>query len=97
MLPKGTSAEPGWTVRGRESEAERGEIGEEVRAGDRAGNAVAECLWGIADDAWAYATGQRAVKRTGQSLESAGGALERATEAFEPVVQQHELAVAHQR
>lgn len=52
---------------------------------------------GIADNVWSYATGQREAERAGQSLESAGGALERATESIEPVVQQHELAVTHER
>lgn len=55
---------------------------------------VGECLRGIAEDVWSYATGQREAERSGVELESAGGAFERATEAFEPIVVRHELAVA---
>lgn len=58
---------------------------------------VGERLRGMADDVWAYATGQRAAERAGHALESAGGALERATAAFEPVVQRHEMTVAAER
>lgn len=70
-------------------------VGERIRAVTegllaKAGR-VGERLRGIADDVWAYATGQREAECAGHALESAGGALERATEAFEPVVNRHEM------
>ncbi|VDB02934.1 DNA relaxase MbeA [Klebsiella pneumoniae] len=54
-------------------------------------------LRGMAEDVWAYATGERGTERARDALESAGGELEQAVTAFEPVVQRHEMAVAAER
>lgn len=99
---EGGEAERGETGEGVRADDRTGKtVAERVRAAtagllDKAGR-VGECLRGMADDVWSYATGQRDAERSGLDLESAGGALERATEAFEPIVVRHELAVASER
>lgn len=51
---------------------------------------------GIAEDVFAYATGQRDAERAGHAVESAGAALERADRTLEPVIQR-ELEIREER
>ncbi|GCL07094.1 mobilization protein MbeA [Escherichia coli] len=51
---------------------------------------MGERLRGIAEDVFAYATGQRDAERTGHAVESAGAALERADRTFESVIQREQ-------
>lgn len=92
-----TGTEAGVTQDDRAGET----VAERVRAATKrllakAGR-VGQSLRGMAENVWAYATGQREAERAGHALESAGGALERATESFEPVVVRHELNIAAER
>lgn len=56
--------------------------------------------WGsrlpVAEDVFAYATGQRDAERAGHAVESAGAALERADRTLEPVIQR-ELEIREAR
>ena len=51
---------------------------------------MGELLRGMADDVFAYATGQRDAERAGHAVESAGAALERADRTLEPVIQREQ-------
>ena len=51
---------------------------------------MGERLRGIAEDVFAYATGQRDAERAGHAVESAGAALERADRTLEPVIQREQ-------
>ena len=51
---------------------------------------MGERLRGIAENVFAYATGQRDAERAGHEVESAGAALERADRALEPVIQREQ-------
>lgn len=51
---------------------------------------MGERLRGIAEDVFAYATGQRDAERAGHEVESAGAALERADRKLEPVIQREQ-------
>lgn len=51
---------------------------------------MGERLRGIAENVFAYATGQRDAERAGHAVESAGAALERADRALEPVIQREQ-------
>ena len=57
---------------------------------------MGERLRGIAEDVFAYATGQRDAERAGHAVESAGAALERADRTLEPVIQR-ELEIREER
>lgn len=57
---------------------------------------MGERLRGIAEDVFAYATGQRDAERAGHAVESAGAALERADRTLEPVIQR-ELEIREAR
>ncbi len=57
---------------------------------------MGERLRGIAEDVFAYATGQRDAERAGHAVESAGAALERADRTLEPVIQR-ELEIREKR
>ncbi len=51
---------------------------------------MGERLRGIAENVFAYATGQRDAERAGHAVESAGAALERADRTLEPVIQREQ-------
>ncbi len=51
---------------------------------------MGERLRGIAENVFAYATGQRDAERAGHEVESAGAALERADRTLEPVIQREQ-------
>ncbi len=51
---------------------------------------MGERLGGIAENVFAYATGQRDAERAGHAVESAGAALERADRTLEPVIQREQ-------
>lgn len=51
---------------------------------------MGERLRGIAENVFAYATGQRDAERAGHEVESAGAALERTDRALEPVIQREQ-------
>ncbi len=51
---------------------------------------MGERLRGIAEDVFAYATGQRDAERAGHAVESAGATLERADRTLEPVIQREQ-------
>ncbi len=57
---------------------------------------MGERLRGIAEDVFAYATGQRDAERAGHAVESAGAALEREDRTLEPVIQR-ELEIREER
>lgn len=57
---------------------------------------MGERLRGIAENVFAYATGQRDAERAGHEVESAGAALERADRTLEPVIQR-ELEIREER
>ncbi|OKX06560.1 nuclease [Escherichia coli] len=57
---------------------------------------MGERLRGIAENVFAYATGQRDAERAGHAVESAGAALERADRTLEPVIQR-ELEIREER
>lgn len=57
---------------------------------------MGERLRGIAEDVFAYATGQRDAERAGHAVESAGAALEWADRTLEPVIQR-ELEIREER
>ncbi len=57
---------------------------------------MGERLRGIAEDVFAYTTGQRDAERAGHAVESAGAALERADRTLEPVIQR-ELEIREER
>ena len=51
---------------------------------------MGERLRGIAENVFAYATGQRDAERASHAVESAGAALERADRTLEPVIQREQ-------
>lgn len=57
---------------------------------------MGERLRGIAENVFAYATGQRDAERASHAVESAGTALERADRTLEPVIQR-ELEIREER
>ena len=57
---------------------------------------MGERLRGIAENVFAYATGQRDAERASHAVESAGAALERADRTLEPVIQR-ELEIREER
>lgn len=57
---------------------------------------MGERLRGIAENVFAYATGQRDAERASHAVESAGAALERADRTLEPVIQR-ELEIRDER